>query len=262
MAMNGVIVYFPWGGAGNLVKNVITLDTRFEFLDDQSYAGEYPTQESRFNWLYEYYSRPVEPETWLPREWSIRTKSHAKYYVNNEITYWNANKLVVYDVHGEENELDNNLKRGTLQHFDRVRIEMGQVQEQDSTWRLTDCEQVFLIPKNIKLITEIYNSKNPTINQLEHEGDLAYRQQEAQIINNTMSQRLVDLQHHFDSCGVKHHDYVADELYKTTGADALLDITAKLNLTISEEYVRMIHSVWLSSTNAVYTKYFNKELDI
>ena len=153
MALNSVIVYFPWGGAGNLGRNVINLDTRFEFIDDQQNAGHYPTQADRYNWLLGYYQRPMEPDLWLPREWSIRAKMHARYYDNSKITYWNPNYLLSYDVHGGQHEIDGILESTTLQCFDRMGIQEGRRQEQISSWTLRDCQHVFLIPKDIKTIT-------------------------------------------------------------------------------------------------------------
>ena len=54
MAINGVIVYFPWGAGGNFVKNIINIDTQFEFIDDNPNLVEYFTKESRYNWLVNY----------------------------------------------------------------------------------------------------------------------------------------------------------------------------------------------------------------
>jgi hypothetical protein len=258
--VRNVIVYFPWGGAGNLVKNIINLDTRFEFLDDQKFIGEYPTTESRYNFLLDYYKKPVDPTTWLPREWSIRARFHSRYYLNGNCVYWNPEKLLTYDVHGGWTEIDNILENRQLKIWDRVGVEKNIKQEQLSPWTLMDCAHIFLIPSDVPLVTRIYNSKNPTINQLEHEGDLAYRQEQAEIINTTMTNRLIDLARKLSNLGKVAYSYDAVGLYKTS--DSIKDIVKQLGLNIPEEYIDTIHRVWLQSTQEVYYNYFNKELSI
>ncbi|NDH69523.1 MAG: hypothetical protein EBY22_16840, partial [Gammaproteobacteria bacterium] len=100
--MNNIILYFPWGGGGNLVRNIISIDLRFEFLDDQWPDRDYPTANSRYEFLLSYYNRPVEPSTWLPREWGQRGKIQNRYYRDGKIAHWNPGKLLVYDAHGSQ----------------------------------------------------------------------------------------------------------------------------------------------------------------
>ena len=259
MELNSVIVYFPWGGGGNFVKNIISLDTRFEFFDDHQFRGVYPTCLDRYNWMKNYYQRPMDPEQWLQREWSIRSAMHGQYYNNRVISYWNPDYLVAYDVHGEQHELDQLMGNPLLQCYDRYKIEHEGRSEQYSHWQVQDCHHVFLLTPNIKLITEIYNSKNPTLNQLE--GDLLSRREAAEIINTTMSQRLATFKEHLKLNSKPVLEYCADKLYGDTGHNIILDIVKRLELDVPSEYVSDLHSIWLRSTRDVYRAYFNKELE-
>ena len=166
--MNGVIVYFPWGSAGNLVKNIINIDTRFEFLDSNKIDGKYTDTESRYKFLIDYYNKEVTPDTWLPREWSIRAKFYNRYYENGNSVYWNPDKLLTYDCHGGGTELENILSGAYLKHWNRHQVSTGIIEEKLSSWTLQECVHIFLIPSDVSLTTEIYNSKNPTINQFEN----------------------------------------------------------------------------------------------
>jgi len=258
--MNGVIVYFPWGAGGNLVRNLITIDTRFEFLDDQDPIGKYPTEDGRYNFLLDYYSKPMDPTTWLPREWSLRARFHARYYEGGNCVYWNPDSLLVYDVHGGGTEIDNILDSRPLKCYDRYRIDRGLRSEQLSNWALVECTHIFLLPSDIPQITKIYNSKNPTINQLENEGDLEYRQKEAEIINTTMTNRLIGLSQKLIDQHQTVYKYDCIDLYKTP--DIIYNIADNLSLSIKKEYINTIHSLWLQSTREVYYNYFNKELKL
>jgi hypothetical protein len=262
MDLNSVIVYFPWGGGGNLVKNIISLDPRFEFYDDQEFRGVYPTVADRYQWMLAYYSRPVQPSTWLQREWSIRASSHRQYYSNGVATYWNPDQLTVYDIHGTEEEIQGLMLNPQMLCYDRYKITHEGRPEQFSPWHIQDCQHIFLLPDSIQLITQIYNSKNPTLNQLESEGDLLCRRARAEIINTTMTQRLVAFNEHLKLNSKPVIEYCADKLYGDTGHNILLDIVKRLELDVPTEYVTNLHNIWLRSTRDVYRSYFDKELEL
>jgi hypothetical protein len=241
--MNGVIVYFPLGAGGNLVKNIISLDSRFEFSK---------TNKSRYEWMVDYYSQSMTSEQWLPREWSIRAEFHEKYYVNERIVKYNPAHLLVYDLHGGQYEVEGVLAGNKLHSIDPTKP--------DSKWTLQDCEHVFLLPNNQHLMMEIYNSKNPTINHLEHEGDLDYRRKEVATINTTMTSRLRGLQNKLAQGHV--YSYTADSLYTDTGYTTITDLASKLGLDISHDHIKHIHSIWLQSTRELYYNYFKRELPL
>jgi hypothetical protein len=256
--MKGVIVYFPWGAAGNLVRNIITIDPRFDFFDNLEFRAAYPTAEERFNWLLAYYQQPMDPTKWLQREWSIRQRLHTCYYTNNTIQFWNPDALVAYDCHGEEHEIDEILANQNLRCYDQHRISTGERAEQISTWRLQDCNHVFLLPADTKLIAEIYNSKNPALNQLN--GTLQEKQTAALGAINAMSNRLSSLVDPLVTNGGKVGIYTADTLYSATGYKTIYDIVTELRLDITLSQVKTLHSIWLQSTKEVYYNYFNREL--
>lgn len=259
--MSNVIIYWPWGAGGNLVRNIISLDTRFEFFDDRVYKVSYPDVDSRYAFLHNYYSQPVQSNTWLTREWSIRTKIFNRYNGEHEnITYWNPDELVAYGIHGTDKEIENVKSRGELLHYDRVKVNKGLIEEQPSPWKLIDCRHIFLIPRDVGKITEIYNSKNPTINQLEHEGDLEHRRREAKIINTTMTNRLSSFKEYLDMENKWTRLYWADQLYAPNGYGVLFNISNDLGLNIPINYIKTLHHIWLQSTKNIYYNYFNREL--
>jgi hypothetical protein len=256
--MKGVIVHFPWGAAGNFVRNIITIDPRFDFFDDREFRGAYPTAGSRFVWFIEYYKRTMTPDQWLDREWSIRKRLHTCYYTNNCIQYWNPDSIVAYDCHGEQREVGEILKAKPLRCYDQHRIATGEREEHNSDWTLPQCDHVFLLPTNTNLISEIYNSKNPAINQLK--GTLQEKQSAALATINAMTSRLATLADTLDAEGQHTMRYNADALYTAAGADIIYDIVMNLSLEVSRKQINALHSIWLQSTKEVYYNYFNREL--
>ena len=252
--MDNIILYFPWGGGGNLVRNIISIDTRFEFSDDQWTNGHYPTADSRYEFLLNYYNKPVEPSTWLPREWRLRAKIQSRYYQNGKIVYWNPEKLLVYDAHGSQSDVINILSGRHLKCFNRWEINCGAASEQLSSWTLEDCTHIFLIPSDVSTITKIYNSKNPTINQLESVQDLARRRQQAEIANVKMCERLNNLAAQLRISGKQVYVYDCAELYRNP--NTIKDIVSSMELAVNHNYIDSIHSVWLQSTQQVYYNYF------
>ena len=59
--MNGVIVYFPWGAGGNLVKNIIAIDPRFEFIDEVLFK-----QSDQYKLIYEAVQSSLSDTLLLP----------------------------------------------------------------------------------------------------------------------------------------------------------------------------------------------------
>ena len=57
-------------------------------------------------------------------------------------------------------------------------------------------------------------------------------------------------------------EYTADDLFKDNGYELIQDIALKLQLDISNENTKSLHSKWLKSTRDVYYNYFNKQLII
>jgi len=248
MAVNSVIVYFPWGAGGNLVRNIITLDTRFEFLDDQEFNGSYPLATDRYKWLKAYYQASVTPDTWLQREWSIRQKLYNRYYQGN-IQYWNPEYLIAYDCHGEDREVNTIKQNGYLDSYDQ------NMPTQQSAWRIQECQHIFLISNNVKLITDIYISKNPVLNQFDYIDQFDVRTTRALETNNKLTANLKEL---LQTLGAP--TYIAEELY--SGPNLLKDIVNQLQLDIPYSYINELHSIWLQSTREIYYNYYKKELII
>jgi len=256
----GIILYFPWGGAGNLIKNIINMDTRFEFLDYNNPDGVYKTVESRYNFLLDYYTKPVAPSDWLPREWSIRSKFYNRYYVSGNSVYWNPDNLLTYDCHGGGTELENILSNNKLKHWNRYAVSAGLMQEQLSPWTLLDCTHIFLIPSDTQLITDIYYSKNPTINQFLDYDNIADRKYQADLANAKLTNDLVDHAEKLRSLNKVVYQYDSLDLYK--GTTCIDKIVESLELVIPSAYYVRIHDIWLQSTKKIYYNHFNKELTL
>jgi len=240
-----VVVCFPWGAGGNLVRNIISLDSRYEFCSETDH---------RYQWLLDYYREPVTPDTWLKREWSIRQQFYNRYY-SGGIAYWNPDWLLAYDCHGTDQEIKIIQQNHQLPCYDRYRIDQGLRPEQTSPWHLQDCEYIFVIAKNIETITSIYYSKNPVLNQFSH-VDESQRQHHALSTNQQLNKNLIDL-----SNTIKNkHVYCAEDLLASS--DLVLDVVSKLKLSIPKENIETIHSTWLKSTHEVYYNYYNRELTL
>lgn len=261
MAINGVIVYFPWGAGGNFVKNIINIDTQFEFIDDNPNLVEYFTKESRYNWLVNYYRQIVTPDSWLVREWSIRNKLYNRYYLNNGPGYWNPNKKLVYDCHGDKSSTEAIIEDRKLQLWDIAGVARGIKEEQISPWSLQDCHHVFLIPNDVEYITKIYNSKNPTINQFEYkEPELKNRQQLALAANKEMTENLLELHTHLTVNNKIVYKHTADDLYTENGWKLVDSILSDLGIDVATDQVKSLHSLWLDGTKQVYSNYFGSYL--
>lgn len=257
--MNNVILYFPWGAGGNLIRNIISLDPAFEFYDDNVNQLDLATPEERYQWMLSYYQKPITSSQWLPREWSIRLIHKNKYYDNNKIAYWNPNFRLMYDTHGEAEEIAHILENGHCCSYDRYQIASGEKQEQINPQSLLDHIQVIIVPKDIKLVTEIYNSKNPTLKQLTHirDADSRYQQAEARITAQTNN--IINFYNNITATGKQVLRYYAEDLFNS---DTIDDIVARLGANISKEYTKTLHSQWLQSTIHVYYNYYNRELRI
>ena len=261
MAVKSIVVYFPWGAGGNLVKNICTLDTKFDWFDQYQYRPAVPpTQSERYHFMIDYYSVPTTPETWLEREWSIRGKYLAKYYDQSCIAYWDPEWTTVYECHGQIDEIDRILDPAPLKIFDRTRVDRAEIEEQLSAWHLNECRHVFLLPKDLHLITDIYQSKNPELNQINPNGTAESRRNQAYIINRLMTLRLSELAEQFEQQGQQVYKYTADDLFDSAGHQLLQAVVSDLQLDIPPNITRPIHAAWLSGTQQVYKQYWDKEL--
>jgi hypothetical protein len=261
MAVKSVIVYFPWGAGGNLVKNICTLDTEFDWFDQHQYRPEIPpTQSERYRFMVDYYSGSATPESWLDREWSVRGKYLAKYYDQSCIAYWDPEWITVYECHGQIEEIDRIVEPAPLKIFDRTRVDRAEIEEQLSAWHLNECRHVFLLPKDLHLITDIYQSKNPELNQINPNGTAESRRKQAYIINRLMTLRLSELAEQFEQQGQQVYKYTADDLFNSAGHQLLQAVVSDLQLDIPPNITRPIHAAWLSSTQQVYKQYWDKEL--
>jgi len=261
MALNGVIIYFPWGAGGNLVKNILSLDTDFEFIDDQPFNGEYPDAESRYAFLRRYYLQRVNSETWLNREWTIRRAPHNKYFYMNGVGYWNPDCKLIYDIHGTPEEIMSITLDQHLRCFDRISIQEGRREEQLSEWTIQECDHVFLLADNIQNFTDIYASKNADLDKTNRKFNIRLLE-EATRQNESYDTRLRYLMNHLQTRNRHVLEYTAEALFRDDGYVMIEDIRDKLGLTISSEYLRDIHAIWLQSTRDLYYNLHKKILDI
>jgi hypothetical protein len=261
MAVKPVIVYWPWGAGGNLIKNICTLDTKFDWFDYQPYKSETPIdQQERYRFMLDYYNVTVGPELWLDREWSIRSKYLAKYYDQSCIAYWDPTCVTAYECHGQIEEINRIVSATPLQIFDRTRINLGEIVEQASPWSLAECRHVFLLPQDLHSITDIYQSKNPKLNQINPNGTPEERRKQAFIINRLMTLRLQELADVLTSQGRLVYKYTADQLFGSAGSQLVTSIISDLQLDIATDIVASVHQAWLTNTQQVYQQYWNKQL--
>lgn len=261
MAIKHIIVYFPWGAGGNFIKNICTLDTDFDWFDQQPFRPEVPpTQSMRYYFMLDYYSQRLEPNQWLEHEWSLRGKYLAKYYEAGYIKYWDPGWATAYEYHGTIEEIDSVTNAQPLQMFDRTKINRGEIVEQLSPWLLSDCRHVFLLPKDMHLITDIYQSKNPSLNQINPNGTTEARRKQAFIINRLMTLRLSELAELLQAQAQTVYKYTADELFTNTGSQLIESIITDLQLNIPLSMIAPIHQAWLTNTQQVYKKYWDKDL--
>ena len=261
MAVKPVIVYWPWGAGGNLVKNICTLDTAFDWFDQEPYRPSVPpSQIERYSFLLDYYNNTATPETWLDREWSVRTKYLAKYYNQSCIAYWDSEWITAYECHGAVEEIERILDPAPLQIYDRTRIGSGEITEQPSPWTLAQCRHVFLLPTDLHLITDIYQSKNPQLNQINPNGSPESRRRQAYTINRLMTARLQELADQLTDQGQQVYKYTADKLFAPTGDRLLCDIVEDLDLSVPLATVMAVHGAWLANTQQVYRQFWNREI--
>jgi hypothetical protein len=261
MALNGVILYFPWGAGGNMVKNILSMDTMFEFIDDKPFTGEYPSMDSRYEFLKRYYSQSVNSETWLDREWTIRKTPHNKYFYMNGVGYWNPACKLIYDIHGTPEEIMSITLDQHLQCFDRAGIAEGRRQEEISPWTIQECDHVFLMADDIQHFTDIYASKNVDLDRTHPK----FNQQllaEATRQNAYYDTRLRHLMLHLKSRDRNLLCYSAESLFRDNGYMVVDEIRQQLNLTIPLNYIQDIHAIWLQSTRDLYYNLHNKLLEI
>ena len=238
--MNNIIVFFPLGAGGNFVRNLITLDTRYEFLDDSEFYKDYPTTLSRYVFLQDYYSRAVDSGTWLEREWSTRTALHQRYFENNNIAYWNPRARVVYLIHGDGIEMQSILEDRRLSNFDKSSIALGNDSEAITETGLKSCTHVFITPSDIDLITQIYISKNAKLNQFA--GNVAAAYEHNRLLQATLDEYRA-------ACPI-HINIESESLFRS--ADTLCKLMSLLDVQVPTEMIRKLHSLWLQSTKQLY----------
>jgi hypothetical protein len=254
MAINGVIVHFPMGTGGNLIRNIISLADGFELINDRR---EPIAQSEKESYLLDYYQRAVTPDTWLNREWDIRLGLYGRYYVNGIISYWNPDAKLAYDNHGYTR-----LPQLTvpIKCFDRYRIEQGQIQEHLSPYTLEECVHVFITTANPERTAEIYNSKNPNINQFEHLATIDQRRAMFLTVNQNLIDDLALLKMQLGFRDQHILEISSEDLLTSDGTQPILDLVKQLDLDITTNTINQIHANWLQSTREVYYNYFNREL--
>lgn len=255
--MKDVIIYFPWGGGGNFLKNLITINPEFDFIDDKEFTDEIePGFESRYKFFLKYYT-PVPGEEWLSREWKIRKKFFGRYYQGGGINYWNPWARTAFDCHGSPEELERINSGERLHCYDRTRIDRGEISDELSPYCLRDCKHVFLLPDNNKLITDIYLSKNPALNQFDESVPLQIKKDRAYLINKFRNYRLREFA---ETLPANVYKYSADQLYTDLGAKLVSGIFEDLGIEMPTNIVDDLHKIWLSNTRQIYSAYHNKEL--
>ena len=252
-----IIVHFPMGSGGNLLRNIFSLSPGYEMLA----PDRAPMPESgKIKFLTDYYRQEVNSETWLRREWDIRTGLYTRYYDLGIPRYFNPANEMVYDNHGNISVED---MAKHLSHYDRYRINEGTMPDQTTEWSLADCQHVVIEANNLDYLAKIYNSKNPTINQFEHMyRDFESRYKEFLQVNSNLYGNITRLRDWLVLNKKRVYITTVDELFTDTGYTVLLNLIDRLNLKIDAGVVKEIHGIWLQSTREVYYNYFKEELKL
>lgn len=258
--MQNLILYFPMGAGGNMIKNILSLDPSFEFLDDNEFLKEYTTADSRASFTLDFYKKQVDSTNWLTREWSIRARNNRRYYNNNEITYWNPNSRLIYLTHGDYRDLWVIATNRQLANYNRDGMSGGIDSEAILTTGIKNSSShVFIIPRDIKFVTDIYQSKNYVLNQFSHISDPELRYQECLTLNTTHNNCLKEMYNHLKDTN-DCYLYTAEELFRDTGIHIIYDLIDKLDLKIDKHTALTIFSLWLQSTRELYYNTHTKQL--
>ena len=260
--MNNIIIYFPLGAGGNLIRNIISLDTAFEFYDGSPFHREYVTTQERFDFTQKFYQESVTPDTWLDREWRIRTALHVRHYEENGIAHWNPDARSVYLIHGETAEMYNISINKQLTNFNRSAIEIGNAVESVTKKGLWSCYHLFVIPDNIDLFTKIYATKNGTLNQFNVANDVAARYHRAEMHNRNLNFKLLEFQKFIQNQSNRTITIRAEDLFVESGAEKLIKLLPNLGAKVPDNMITTIHSIWLQSTKQLYYNSYGEELKL
>lgn len=258
------IVHFPWGGAGNLVRNIMTISPDVEMLDDRGQQvgpgtgnREYPNKEK---FMTDFFVGHNENGPWLKTEWSIREHLYFKYYHNHGIAYWNPAIGIAYDTHGMTDELASIRKREPLRYWNRYLVNNEGAEDVVCPKLAIDFEHIFLLPSNRDFIAEHYWSKNPNLSpQFDDLIDMDQKVTASRAAIDRQCNRLEEFYNELLAEGrTNYHRIDAVDLFKDTGWVYLMEVVDKYNLCVNIAVVRRIHETWLSTTRAIYEKHFKK----
>jgi len=235
-----IVVHFPMGSGGNLVRNIFCLSTGFELLD----VDRAPMESNKYEFLLDYYQQEVNRTTWLEREWSIRQGLYNRYYNSNVPVYWNPDYKVVYDNHGTI--MIEDLDR-PLQHWNRSGIKNNTITEQIANWTLRDCQHVFIDIGNLtKQINQIYFSKNHNLQNNFVTMSTSWNKQLDTLRKNLSQYLTIDIKH----------------LFSDSGDHEIYNLSKMLNLDIDAVWIKTIHQTWLQSTREIYYNYYKENLTL
>ena len=260
--MDNIIIYFPLGAGGNLIRNIINLDTAFEFYDGSPFYKEYSTTQGRFEFTEKFYQEIVTSDTWLAREWRIRTALHSRHYEENGIAHWNPNAKSVYLIHGEITEMYNIAINKRLTNFNRSAIRLGKEIESITKKGLWSCYHLFVMPDNIDLFTKIYATKNGTLNQFEVLNDIGARYHRAEMHNRNLNLKLIEFQKFIQNQSNRTITFCAEDLFTESGAQKLIKLLSTLAVKVPDNMITTIHSIWLQSTKQLYYNSYGEELKL
>jgi hypothetical protein len=245
MEIKNIIIHFPWGAGGNLIRNCLILDNRFEF--DENTADT-----ERYQYLYNYYQTPVTSKTWLDREWQFRGKLYGKYYEHpGVITYWNPYKSLVYLSHDAQFEI-NSIMSGEFLKTNKFYNSLQKI----SHWTLLDCEHIFLIPTDWKRISEVYISK--------YKKDSAFtdtieeRINKCYLDNKFIIETQIEISNRLSNLHKSVLIYDPSQLFTPNGFEMIMTIIDQLKLSVSKNQVKTLHQTWLQQTKQIYFEFYEK----
>jgi len=257
-----LIIHFPWGGAGNLVRNIISISPSIEMLDEQGrpVGTDNPDYPDKTEFMMQFFTKQGREGPWLKTEWSIREHLYFKYYSNHAIAYWNPDTGVAYDTHGMQDELDSIRSGAPLLHWNRYLIDNEGMADQVCPDKALDFHHVFVMPRSIDFIAEHYWCKNPQLSpQFNNLDTMEQKVTASRAAIGRQCDRLEQFYKELQQAGRSNMSrIVADDLFRPDGWVWIMSIVDKLELCVNIATVRRIHEIWQQETQATYEKHFKK----
>lgn len=248
MEVKNINLFFPYGAAGNFIKNALTMDQNYILLDPN---GEEVAQDKKLSFLIDYYNTEMNSITWIPVESTLRNSNEARLVEwrrgtnNNSAEFYpkcHESKGIISVLH--EPSFDARLKwvdsdvLSDNMHHDQV--------------------NVFLYFENTYDLAEIYTSKNQGEAKL-NISDIRQETLTWTISISSQSQRLYKFQKELENKGKIVYTLEASRMFTKHGYEYVYKLAKELGLDIPIRHIQEIHSLWFRSTCDTYEGFYRKK---